>query len=205
MIPLADGPVIQASNTKALQNGMTMQLLFEQLRDFRKEIYVPVILMGNINPVLQFGFENFCKQCASLPVDGIILPDLPEYEFENEYGAIIKRFGLDFIFLITPETSDERIKKLDTLSTGFLYVVSSSSTTGNKKDFSVVEQYLQRLKNMRLKNPLIVGFGVKDKSTFQSACKYANGAVIGTAYIKALENANDIQSATKAFIASVIN
>lgn len=203
--PLADGPVIQASNNKALQNGMTMQLLFEQLRDFRKEIYIPVVLMGNINPVLQFGFENFCKEAASLPVDGIILPDLPEYEFENEYGAIIKRYGLDFVFLVTPETSEERIKKLDTLSTGFLYVVSSSSTTGNKKDFSEVEKYLQRLKNMRLKNPLMVGFGIKDKSTFQSACKYANGAVIGTAYIKALENANDIQSATKAFLNSIIN
>ncbi len=203
--PLADGPVIQSSNNKALQNGMTMQLLFEQLRDFRKEIYVPVILMGNINPVLQFGFENFCKQAASLPVDGIILPDLPQYEFENEYGAIIKRFGLNFIFLITPETSEERIKKLDALSTGFLYAVSSSSTTGNQKDFTVVEKYLQRLKNMQLKNPLMVGFGIKDKSSFQSACKYANGAVIGTAFIKALENANDIQSSTKAFLNSIIN
>jgi len=203
--PLADGPVIQASNTTALQNGMTMQLLFEQLRDFRKEIYVPVILMGNINPVLQFGFENFCKQCASLPVDGIILPDLPEYEFENEYGAIIKRYGLDFIFLVTPETSEERIKKLDALSTGFLYVVSSSSTTGNKKDFSKVEKYLQRLKCMQLKNPLIVGFGIKDKSSFQSACKYANGAVIGTAYIKAIEHTENIQEATKAFLSSIIN
>jgi len=203
--PLADGPVIQASNTTALQNGMTMQLLFEQLRDFRKEIYIPVILMGNINPVLQFGFENFCKQCASLPIDGVILPDLPEYEFENEYGAIIKRYGLDFIFLVTPETSEERIKKLDALSTGFLYVVSSSSTTGNKKDFSEVEKYLQRLKRMQLKNPLIVGFGIKDKSSFQSACKYANGAVIGTAYVKAIEHAEDIQETTKAFLSSIIN
>lgn len=203
--PLADGPVIQASNTTALQNGMTMQLLFEQLRDFRKEIYVPVILMGNINPVLQFGFENFCKQCASLPIDGIILPDLPEYEFENEYGAIIKKYGLSFIFLITPETSEERIKKLDALSTGFLYVVSSSSTTGNKKDFSEVEKYLQRLQSMQLKNPLIVGFGIKDKASFQSACKYANGAVIGTAYVKAIEHAENIQEATKAFLSSIIH
>jgi tryptophan synthase alpha chain len=203
--PLADGPVIQTSNNKALQNGMTMQLLFEQLRDFRKEIYVPVILMGNINPVLQFGFENFCKEAASLPVDGIILPDLPEYEFENEYGAIVKRYGLDFIFLVTPETSEERIKKLDALSTGFLYAVSSSSTTGNKKDFSIVEQYLQRLKNMQLKNPVMVGFGIKDKASFQSACKYVNGAIIGTAYINALENANDIHAGTKAFLNSIIN
>ncbi len=203
--PLADGPVIQASSTTALQNGMTMQLLFEQLRDFRKEIYVPVILMGNINPVLQFGFENFCKQCASLPVDGIILPDLPEYEFEREYGTIIKRYGLSFIFLITPETSEERIKKLDSLSTGFLYAVSSSSTTGNKKDFTEVEKYLQKLKNMQLKNLLMVGFGIKDKPTFQSACKYANGAVIGTAYVKAIESASNIKSATKAFLNSIIN
>ncbi len=203
--PLADGPVIQASSIKALHNGMTMQLLFEQLRDFRKEIYVPVILMGNINPVLQFGFENFCKQCASLPIDGIILPDLPEYEFENEYGAIIKKYGLSFIFLITPETSEERIKKLDSLSTGFLYAVSSSSTTGNKKDFTEVEKYLQRLQNMQLKNPLMVGFGIKDKTSFQSACKYANGAIIGTAYIKAIEQAENVEEATKAFLSSIIN
>ncbi len=203
--PLADGPVIQSSNNKALQNGMTMQLLFEQLRDFRKEIYVPVILMGNINPVLQFGFENFCKQAASLPVDGIILPDLPEYEFENEYGALIKKYGLSFIFLVTPETSEERIKKLDALSTGFLYAVSSSSTTGNKKDFTIVEQYLQKLKNMQLKNPVLVGFGIKDKSTFHSACKYANGAIIGSAYIKAIESADNIQESTKAFLSSIIN
>ena len=203
--PLADGPVIQASNLKALQSGMTMQLLFEQLRDFRKEIYVPVILMGNINPVLQFGFENFCKQAASLPVDGIILPDLPEYEYENEYGSIIKKYGLSFIFLITPETSEERIKKLDALSTGFLYAVSSSSTTGNKKDFNEVEKYLQKLENLQLKNPVLVGFGIKDKASFQSVCKHANGGIIGTAYIKAIEHSNNIQKDTKAFLGSVIN
>ncbi len=203
--PLADGPVIQSSNIKALQNGMTMQLLFEQLRDFRKEIYVPVILMGNINPVLQFGFENFCKQAASLPIDGIILPDLPEYEFENEYGSVIKKYGLDFIFLITPETSEERIKKLDALSTGFLYAVSSSSTTGNKKDFNAVEKYLQKINSMQLKNPVLVGFGIKDKSSFQSVCKYANGAIIGTAYIKAIEYSNNIQADTKAFLDAILN
>ncbi len=203
--PLADGPVIQSSNIKALENGMTMQLLFEQLRDFRKEIYVPVVLMGNMNPVLQFGFENFCKQAASLPVDGIILPDLPEYEFENEYGAIIKKYGLSFIFLITPETSEERIKKLDALSTGFLYAVSSSSTTGNKKDFNEVEKYLQRLQHLQLKNPVLVGFGIKDKSSFQSVCKYANGGIIGTAYIRAIEHSNDIYTDTKSFLKAIIN
>ena len=202
--PLADGPVIQSSNNKALQNGMTMQLLFEQLRDFRKEIYVPVILMGNINPVLQFGFENFCKQAASLPVDGIILPDLPEHEFEHAYGAIIKKYGLSFIFLVTPETSEQRIKKLDALSTGFLYAVSSSSTTGNNKDFGAVEKYLQKLQNMQLKNPVLVGFGIKDKTSFKSVCKHANGAIIGTAFIKNIEHSTDIQNDTKAFLNSII-
>src|SRR5437763_9579272 len=122
----------------------------------------------------------------------MILPDLPEYEFETEYSTIIKKYRLDFIFLVTPETSEERIKKLDSLSTGFLYAVSSSSITGSDKDFSAVEMYLQWLQNMQLKNPILVGFGIKDKQTFQSACKYANGAIIGTAYIKALEHADNV-------------
>ncbi len=202
--PLADGPVIQSSGSKALENGMTIEKLFAQLQDCRKEIYVPIILMGYMNPVLQYGFERFCKHAAAIPVDGLILPDLPEYEFENEYAEIIHRYGLDFIFLVTPETSEERIKKLDALSSGFLYAVSSSSTTGNKKDFNEVSTYLQRLQNMQLKNPVMVGFGIKDKQSFQSACKYASGAIIGTAYIKAIEDANNIQQSTKEFLQSII-
>ena len=202
--PLADGPVIQSSGSKALQNGMTIEKLFAQLQDCRKEIYVPVILMGYMNPVLQYGFERFCKHAASIPIDGLILPDLPEHEFETEYGAIIRRYGLDFIFLLTPETSEERIKKLDELSTGFLYAVSSSSTTGNKKDFSEVEKYLQRLKSMNLKNPILVGFGVKDKQSFESASKHSNGAIIGTAYIKAIEHTDNIEQDTKEFLQSVL-
>ena len=202
--PLADGPVIQSSGTRALQNGMTMEKLFAQLQDCRKEIYVPIILMGYMNPVLQYGFERFCKHAAAIPIDGLILPDLPEHEFETEYGAIIRRYGLDFIFLVTPETSEERIKKLDGLSTGFLYAVSSSSTTGIKKDFNEVEKYLQRLKNMSLKNPVLVGFGVKDKQSFDSACKYSRGAIIGTAYIKAIEHADNIEQNTKEFLQTVI-
>jgi len=207
--PLADGPVIQASNTRALQNGMTMEKLFAQLHGIRNSspgdggIYIPIILMGNINPVLQYGFERFCKHAAAIPVDGLIIPDLPEHEFETEYAAIIHRYGLDFIFLVTPETSDERIKKLDSLSSGFLYAVSSSSTTGNKKDFGEVEKYLQRLRDMQLKNPVIVGFGVKDKESFQASCKYANGAVIGTAYVKVIENSTDIRQSTKEFLQSI--
>jgi len=202
--PLADGPVIQASGSKALANGMTITVLFEQLSGFRKEITVPVILMGYMNPVLQYGFEKFCADAARVRVDGLILPDLPEYEFETEYGAIIKKYGLDFIFLVTPETSEARIKKLDELSTGFLYAVSSSATTGNDKDFNLVEQYLQRLQGMKLKNPVLAGFGIKNKATFESACKYANGAIIGSAFINALENTNDINKATENFLKTVI-
>jgi tryptophan synthase alpha chain len=202
--PLADGPVIQSSSSKALQNGMTIEKLFAQLHDCRKEIYIPIILMGYMNPILQYGFERFCQHAAAVPIDGLILPDLPEHEFETEYGAVIRRYGLDFIFLITPETSEERIRKLDTLSTGFLYAVSSSSTTGNKKDFNDVEKYLQRLQGMNLRNPVQVGFGVNDKQSFEIACKYANGAIIGTAYIRAIENADNTQQATQEFLHSII-
>jgi tryptophan synthase alpha chain len=202
--PLADGPVIQASGSKALENGMSIPVLFEQLKDMRKQIQLPVILMGYMNPVLQYGFEKFCADAAAVGIDGLILPDLPQHEYETEYGAIIQKYKLDFIFLVTPETSEERIKKLDSLSEGFLYAVSSSSTTGNEKDFDAVEKYLERLKGMNLKNPVLVGFGIKDKQTFASACKYAAGAIIGSAYIKALEENNDIEIATKSFIGNIL-
>jgi tryptophan synthase alpha chain len=202
--PLADGPVIQHSGSIALSNGMTIATLFKQLKDFRKTVTVPVILMGYMNPVMQYGFEKFCADAASVGVDGLILPDLPQYEFETEYGAIIKKYGLDFIFLVTPETSEKRVKELDELSTGFLYAVSSSSTTGNDKDFGAVETYLQRLKNLQLKNPVLVGFGIKDRQTFESASKHSNGAIIGSAFVKALENSLDIKADTKKFIANVL-
>lgn len=202
--PLADGPVIQASSTIALQNGMSIAVLFEQLKDVRSQTDIPLILMGYMNPVLQYGFERFCKDAAAVGVDGLILPDLPEYEYETIYGSVIKQYGLDFIFLVTPETSEERIKKLDTLSTGFLYAVSSSATTGNDKDFSLVEAYLKKLQNLKLQNPILVGFGIKDKTTFDAASKYANGAIIGSAYIKALERGTDIQATTKEFLEQVL-
>lgn len=202
--PLADGPVIQASGTMALENGMSIAVLFEQLAGFRNDISIPVILMGYMNPVLQYGFEKFCADAAGIGIDGLILPDLPEYEFETEYGAIIKKHGLDFIFLVTPETSEERVRKLDELSSGFLYAVSSSATTGKDKDFNAVEKYLQRLQSMQLKNPVLVGFGIKDKETFQSACKYANGAIIGTAFIQALKEGTDVNVITKKFLNNII-
>jgi tryptophan synthase alpha chain len=206
--PLADGPVIQRSSTIALQNGMTIKKLFEQLKGFRDKPPLGglgVLLMGYMNPVLQYGFEKFCADAAAVGIDGLILPDLPEYEFETEYGSIIKKYGLDFVFLVTPETSEERIKKLDGLSTGFLYAVSSSSTTGRDKNMTDVKMYLQKLKNLKLKNPILVGFGIKDKQTFESACENANGAIIGTAFIKALENTKDINKTTKEFLRSILS
>ena len=183
---------------------MTIHVLFDQLKEFRKNSHLPVILMGYMNPVLQYGFENFCREAAAVGIDGLILPDLPEYEFKTEYGAIIKKYGLDFIFLVTPETSEERIKQLDYLSTGFLYAVSSSATTGKDKDFNAVEEYLQRLQSYQLKNPILVGFGIKDKQTFEAACKYANGAIIGTAFIKAFVNTTDVEVVTKNFLDSIL-
>jgi len=203
--PLADGPVIQASSSKALQNGMTISTLFEQLKDLRKDISVPVILMGYLNPLLQYGFEKFCAKAAEVGIDGIIIPDIPMYEFEQEYRAVIEKYGLDFIFLVTPETSDERIKNLDQLSSGFLYAVSSSSITGSDKDFSPVETYLHKLQAMKLKNPVLVGFGIKDKASFETACKYANGAIIGSAYIKALESNENVEVATENFLKGILN
>jgi tryptophan synthase alpha chain len=201
--PLADGPVIQQSSTVALQNGMTIKKLFDQLKAARKDISVPVILMGYMNPVLQYGFERFCADAAAVGIDGLILPDLPEYEFETEYGAIIRRHGLDFIFLVTPETSEERVKRLDQLSTGFLYAVSSSSTTGSDKSGENIENYLQKLHSLRLQNPVLVGFGIKDRQSFEAACRYANGAIIGTAYINAIGQGGDIGVNTKNFLSAI--
>ena len=203
--PLADGPVIQHSSTVALQNGMTIKKLFDQLKNFRKEVSIPVLLMGYMNPILQYGFEKFCVDASALGIDGLTLPDLPEHEYETEYGVIIKKYGLDFVFLVTPETSDERVRRLDKLSSGFLYAVSSSSTTGKDKDMANVKTYLQRIKKLNLKNPVLVGFGIKDKKTFEDACENANGAVIGTAFIKALESDTNVERATKKFLQEIIS
>jgi tryptophan synthase alpha chain len=218
--PLADGPVIQASSSKALENGMTVAKLFDQLQGFRSSIHIPVLLMGYMNPVLQYGFEKFCAAAAAAGIDGLILPDLPIYEFETEYGPIIRKYGLDFIFLVTPETSPERIRKVDALGSAFLYAVSSSSTTGKDKDLNDQQDYFERLQKMGLKNPVLVGFGIRDKTSFEAACLHANGAIIGTAYIRALENAAaagaaqnagakqtavDIPGATKQFMSTIFN
>jgi len=201
--PLADGPVIQHSNSIALANGISISKLFEQLHDFRKTISIPVVLMGYMNPVLQYGFEKFCADAAKVGVDGLILPDLPQYEFEMVYGPVIKRYNLDCIFLVTPETSGERIRKIDALSSGFLYAVSSSSTTGNSTSLDLQQDYFKKLQQMELRNPVLVGFGIKDRPSFEAACGHTSGAIIGSAFVKAIENCTDVNMATKEFLESV--
>ncbi|WP_421869871.1 tryptophan synthase subunit alpha [Marinoscillum sp.] len=186
--PVADGPTIQDSSTKALANGMTLHKLFEQLADLRKEVSVPVLLMGYINPVLQYGFEKFCAKCAEVGVDGLILPDLPMYEYEEMYKEVLEKYGLYNVFLITPQTSEERIQKIDELSKGFIYMVSSASTTGAKKGISSEQiNYFQKIKSMNLRNKRMIGFGISDNESFSKACQYADGAIIGSAFIKLLE------------------
>lgn len=202
--PLADGPVIQESSFVAIENGMSIPKLFEQLKDFRKHIHLPVILMGYLNPVLQYGFEKFLSDAAHIGIDGVILPDLPEQEFRSTYEQLFKKYSIDFIFLVTPETSDERVEKLDELSTGFLYAVSSSSITGSEKDNPQLEQYLKRLKSLKLKNPVLAGFGIRNQEDFEAVCQHANGAIIGSAYIKALKNSEDVNATTKSFLSSIL-
>lgn len=202
--PLADGPVIQASSARALQNGMSIEILFAQLQQLRSNITVPVVLMGYLNPLLQYGFDAFCAKAAACGVDGLIIPDIPLPAFEREYKDIVKRHGLDFIFLVTPETAEARLRQLDAASSGFLYAVSSSSVTGSATDFSQVATYLQRLKELRLKNPVLVGFGIHNRETFDAACQHANGAIIGSAYIRALADGNFVEETTASFLGSVL-
>jgi tryptophan synthase alpha chain len=203
--PLADGPVIQSSSARSLSNGMSIQKLFEQLKGFRNEIHLPVLLMGYMNPILQYGFENFCREAAAVGVDGLILPDLPMFEFENEFGVPIKKYNLDFVFLVTPETAESRVRQLDAQSSGFLYAVSSSSTTGKNVKLGDQEMYFKTLQSLNLRNPVLIGFGIKDKDSFSKACSFANGAIIGTAFIRILENSSpdEISENTKEFIKSL--
>lgn len=202
--PLADGPVIQNSSMKALKNGITIKVLFDQINYCKDQFHVPLILMGYLNPVLQYGFERFCKDAKNAGISGIILPDLPITEYENEYKKIFEDNDLHFIFLITPETPEERIRKIDSISDGFIYAVSSSSITGKNTDINAQENYFKRINNMDLKNKVLIGFGIRDHQTFVQACKYASGAIIGTAYIKAIENAESIDAATGKFLNGIL-
>ena len=185
--PLADGPTIQASSTQALQNGMTSELLFEQLKDIRESVSVPLIIMGYFNPILQYGVEAFCKKCNAIGIDGLIIPDLPVDVYHLDYKTTFETYGLINVFLITPQTSNERIHYIDSVSNGFIYTVSSASTTGAKSGFDDEQtQYFERIASMNLKNPQIVGFGISNSDTFTQATLYAKGAIIGSAFIKYL-------------------
>lgn len=202
--PVADGPVIQQAHVRALKNGMNLQTLFAQLLEIKDSVTIPKVLMGYINPVMQFGFEKFCQKCANCGIYGLIIPDLPPVEFEKNYRAIIEKYGLHFIFLITPETSNERIKYLDSLSSGFLYAVSSSSTTGNTEKQVNNEKYLKRIGNLELKNPVFVGFGIKNKLDFESITQQTQGGIIGTAFVKILLENQNWEEKGKDFIHSII-
>lgn len=198
--PVADGPTIQASSKQSLDQGMDLKLLFEQLKDLRKTVKIPVLLMGYVNPVLQFGVENFCKACVEVGVDGCIVPDLPIVEYEAFYQPVFEQNGLTNIFLVTPQTSVDRIRKIDGLSTGFIYLLSSSATTGQHLQVSDdTESYFSRIAEMKLSNPTMIGFGINSKETFDKACQYANGAIIGSAFVKAL-NPDDLKESIKSFM-----
>ena len=186
--PLADGPTIQASSTQALQNGMTTDILFQQLENIRNEVKIPLILMGYFNPILQFGVENFCKKCAEIGIAGLIIPDLPIDVFKYKYESIFNENNLINIFLITPQTSESRIREIDKISKGFIYLVSSASITGAKNTFEKTQlDYFERIKKLNLKTPLITGFGISNKETFDLATQFSQGAIIGSAFIKNLE------------------
>lgn len=199
--PVADGETIQQANQQALDNGMTVRCLFEQLEGFRSEIHLPVLLMGYINPVIQFGIENFCKKCQEVGIDGLILPDIPADVYETELKPIFEQYGLLNIFLITPQTAESRIKHIDAISEGFVYMVSSASVTGVKSGISDVQEgYFERIAAMNLKNPRLIGFGISNAETFQKACGHASGAIIGSAFVKLLQNAQHINEETTAFV-----
>lgn len=199
--PVADGPTIQASNKVALDNGMNLHLLLDQIKEIRKTVKLPIILMGYINPVMQYGVEKFAKDVAALGVDGLILPDLPLHEFEEQYKALFDSLNLCNTFLISPTTSEERIRKIDASTAGFIYAVSASSITGAKGEFSGEQiQYFDRLKKMNLKNPFLIGFGISNKSAFENASQYSSGAIIGSAFINLLNESKNLDADIQSFV-----
>ena len=202
--PLADGPTIQNSSQIAIKNGITLALIFDQVEAIRKTVDIPIILMGYYNQVLQYGADSFFEKAKAVGVDGFIIPDLPLETYENDHQQKVESLGLDLICLITPQTTDERIKLIDSKSSGFLYVVSSFAITGSKSDIQQSQiDYFKRINNLDLKNPKLIGFGISDKKTFDTACQYAEGAIIGSAFIKALEESQSIKQTVKRFIAEI--
>ena len=204
--PLADGPTIQQSGQVALKNGMTLSILFDQIKSIRENSEIPIVLMGYFNQVMQYGEENFFKKCSESGVDALILPDLPLEIYQSEYQSLIQKYKLDVVFLITPQTSPERIRLIDQLSTGFVYMVSSSSITGAKSGISQNQvEYFERIRAMSLKNPTLIGFGISNHETFSTACQYANGAIIGSAFIKALSQNIPIEESCSTFVNQILN
>ncbi len=202
--PMADGPVIQASGAKALQNGMSVKTLFTQLAAIRSSVSIPLVLMGYLNPVMQFGFDRYCEEAVRCGIDGLIIPDLPFAEYMESYKPIADRYGLHMIMLITPETSEERIRLIDRHTSGFIYMVSSASVTGAKSAFSDVNiDYFRRVNAMQLKNPRLIGFGISNRETFDAACREASGAIIGSKFISLLESEDSIEVAAKKLIEAI--
>jgi len=197
--PMADGPTIQDSGTIALKNGMTLKILFSQLKDIRKEVNIPLIMMGYLNPIMQYGFENFCKQCKETGIDGAIIPDLPFNDYINEFKPIADKYDIKIVMLITPETSEERIRLIDEHTDSFIYMVSSAATTGAQKSFDEKKQdYFRRINSMNLRNPRLIGFGISNKATLDAAQANASGAIIGSKFITLLKESKDIKAAVKA-------
>lgn len=196
--PMADGPTIQESGTIALRNGMTLRVLFDQLKDIRQTVNIPLILMGYLNPIMQYGFEAFCRKCKEIGIDGTIIPDLPFKDYMEEYKAIAEKYGINIIMLITPETSEERIRLIDQNTDGFIYMVSSASTTGAQNSFDDKKQdYFRKIDTMNLRNPRLIGFGISNKATLESAQANSNGAIIGSKFVTLLKEADTIKDAVK--------
>lgn len=202
--PVADGPTIQASNKVALDNGMTVRLLIEQLKEIRKSVNLPIILMGYLNPIIQYGVEKFAKDVSAIGIDGLIVPDLPLQEFEEQYKELFESLNLCNTFLISPTTSEERIRKVDAVTKGFIYAVSSSATTGAKNNVSGDQiEYFERLKKMKLRNPFLIGFGISDHVSFSKASQYSAGAIVGSAFINLLRDSNDLDADIEKFVLSL--
>jgi len=203
--PLADGPTIQHSGQIALANGMTLRILFEQIRSVREKTQIPLVLMGYFNQMMQYGESAFLQACKASGIDALILPDMPLEEYEKHYQAQFEGLDLGISFLITPQTNDARIRKVSDLTRGFIYMVSSDAITGGSKEISERQlAYFQRISDMNLPHPRLIGFGISDRNTFDIACRYANGAIIGSAFIRALENADDVAAATSDFVEKIL-
>jgi tryptophan synthase alpha chain len=204
--PLADGPTIQESSKIALENGMSIEILFEQLNQFRTqnpEFKIPILLMGYLNPVMQYGMEAFCKRCNELGVDGLIIPDLPMYIYQTEFKDVFEKYRISNIFLVTPQTSEKRIKEIDDNATGFIYAVSSASTTGGTTAFTAAASYLGKLSDMNLKTPILTGFNIKNKQNFEDACSYVDGAIIGSEFIRQIAQKGDLENNIASYIKSI--